>query len=171
VGKLLLTVAVLMLMASHDAIAATNPSNEPSRFLTLACSGILTTTVPIKKLPNGNYAAESHKSDVNDVSVILRSNSRNIFTSLFDIGLPITSFERDHVEFDKTIMGENESIKYRNFGSVSNHGAAINEIIVLSEGVWKISFWYLHCNEGAIPPPIDRTPPTLPLIVPETPRS
>jgi hypothetical protein len=92
-GRLLIA-AFLMLVAGDNAIAGDqgpafqlqiNPSNEPSQSLTLACSGILTITAPGQQ-----DTIKSGESAVSDVSVILYSNSANVFSSLFGVGLPVT---------------------------------------------------------------------------------
>jgi hypothetical protein len=167
-GRLLIA-AFLMLVAGDNAIAGDqgpafqlqiNPSNEPSQSLMLACSGLLTIT----------GGPKSGKSAVSNVSVILYSNSDNVFSSLFDVGLPVTRLEGDSLLFART--WENQSIKYRADGAIDINGrdAVFNEIFVLNDVV-TISFWYLHCKEGAVPPPVDLTPARPPLIVPMTPPS
>jgi hypothetical protein len=172
-GRLLIA-AFLMLVAGDNAIAGDqgptsappsqlqiNPSNEPSQSLMLACSGILTINAPGQK---------SGKSAVSDVSVILYSNSPNVFSSLFDVGIPVTGLEGDDLLFET--RWENDGIKYRIAGAIdiNGRGAVFNEIFVLNDVV-KISFWYLHCKEGSVPPPVDLTPARPPLIVPMTPPS
>jgi hypothetical protein len=170
----LLIAAMLMLVAGDSAIAddqgpasappsqlQINPSNEPSQSLMLACSGLLTIT----------GGPKSGKSAVSNVSVILYSNSPNVFSSLFDVALPVTGREGDDLLFDT--KWENDGIIYRIAGAidVNGRGAVFNEIFVQNDVVVKISFWYLHCKEGAVPPPVDLTPARPPLIVPMTPPS
>jgi hypothetical protein len=169
-GRLLIA-AFLMLVAGDNAIAGDqgpasappsqlqiNPSNEPSQPLMLACSGLLTIT----------GGQKSGKSAVSNVSVILYSNSANVFSSLFDVALPVTGLEGDGLLFE-TRWWENDGIKYRIDGAIdiNGRGAVFNEIFVQNDVV-KISFWYLHCKEGAVPPPVDLTPARPPLIVPIT---
>ena len=121
--------------------------SQPKPSLTLACSGLLTSTGGPK---NG-------KSAVSHVAVILYSNSANVFSSLFDVGLPVTRLEGDSLLFART--WENQNIKYRADGAIDINGrdAVFNEVFVLNDVV-TISFWYLHCKEGAVPPPVDPTP-------------
>jgi hypothetical protein len=145
-GRLLIA-AFLMLVAGDNAIAGDqgpafqlqiNPSNEPSQSLTLACSGILTITAPGQQ-----DTIKSGESAVSDVSVILYSNSPNVFSSLFDVGLPVTRLEGDRLRFDT--RWENQSIKYRIGGAIDFKGYAVfNEVLVLN-GVAKISYWALRC--------------------------
>jgi hypothetical protein len=170
-GRLLIA-AFLMLVAGDNAIAddqgpasappsqlQTDPSNEPSQSLMLACSGLLTIT----------GGPKSGKSGVSHVSVILYPNSDNVFSSLFDVALPITGLEGDDLLFART--WENDGIKYRADGAIgiNGDGAVFNEIFVQNDVVVTISFWYLHCKEGTVPPPVDLTPAPPPLFVPMTP--
>ena len=166
---------LLMLVVGDEAIgddqapappAQSQPGSELSPLM-FVCTGELTVSVPkteVKTRPDGRRflqnTTESRKSDVSDVTVILYSNNPNVFTSLFDMALPVTSFYGDYVEFDKS--WENQGTKHRITGSVSpNGGVGLSEYLWKDEeGFYKISSWDLHCKKArhALAPPLTRAP-------------
>jgi hypothetical protein len=178
VGKLILTVAVLLLIASHDAIAddqvaptppvqsQTIPLSEPGRSIALKCVGTETTTIPERGL-------DWRKKSLSDFSIIVDENARSVFWAGSIFALRIVSFESDHlfvqiisdtqalkIDSERRPSGVS-SVKHRIRGVIYISGrVSINEFLAVDGETSRISNWDLDCKEAraTVPLPLEIVP-------------